>query len=143
VSLPTDCPLDPGEYFVAWGYGDRWTGYRHGDPAAGAYRFEHCCDCDRCLDALAELDPGAAERVRRRGVEAEADGVRRELAASSKRVDVGPVREHLRQLLASGRSMTSIAVEAGVDKTTLVRAMRPDVKRLHVRTAEAVLAVGA
>jgi hypothetical protein len=59
-----------------------------------------------------------------------------------KRVDVAPARGHIVELVAQGWSLTRIATAAGVDKTTLVRAMRPDVKRLHVRTAEAVLAVG-
>lgn len=122
---------------------DGWKAYRHGDVEAGAFRLERCCDCDRCLDALTGLDPGAAERVRRRVVEAEAERVRRELAVAARRVDVTPVRDHLRELLEGGRSMTSVAVDAGLDRTTLNRVLRPDVRRVAAATASAVLAVGA
>jgi DNA-binding phage protein len=133
VPLPDGCPLDPTEYASAWpaigGGGSVTRG--HGDPLMNAYELVKC-GCEVCLARLGEIDPDELERAHERIA-----------AAAPKRVDVGPAREHLRRLLAVGRSMTSIAAEAGVDKTTLVRAMRPDVKRLHVRTAEAVLAVGA
>jgi hypothetical protein len=141
VELPPDCPYSPGEYFVAWPFMGGWKGFRHGDPAAGEYRLEHCCDCGVCLATLAELNPLAAERVRRRAAEAEAERQRLAAVASHRKVDVVPAREHLRQLLATGRTMTSVAVDAGLDRTTLNRVLRPDVVRVRADTAQALLAV--
>ena len=37
---------------------------------------------------------------------------------------------YLRELLEGGRSMTSVAVDAGLDRTALNRVLRPDVRRV-------------
>jgi hypothetical protein len=86
----------------AWRIGDGWKCYRHGDIEAGASRLEFSCDCERCLGALEEINPYAAIRKRQRLAEAEAEAEhqRLEVVATHRKVDVGPAREHLRQLLA-------------------------------------------
>jgi DNA-binding phage protein len=44
--------------------------------------------------------------------------------------------------VAAGRTLTAIAVAAGLDRTTLNRVLRPDVKRVRASTSAALLAVG-
>ena len=56
-------------------------------------------------------------------------------------VDVGPVADHVRRLLAGGMSRSEIAVAARFDRTTVGRVLRPDVRRVAAVTAEALLAV--
>jgi hypothetical protein len=54
-------------------------------------------------------------------------------------VDIGPVRAMIVELL-EGMSRTELAV-AGIDKTTIARLLRPDVRAVRADTAEALLAV--
>jgi hypothetical protein len=132
VPLPPDCPLDPREYaqaWRAWGPGPQWVTRVHGDPLLNAHGLARC-GCEVCLARLGEIDPDEHRRA-----------LERIAAAAPKRCDVGPAREHLRRLLAGGRTMTSVAVDAGLDRTTLNRVLRADVRRVNVATAEALLAV--
>ena len=55
-----------------------------------------------------------------------------------RRLDIGPVRERLRALLEAGMTYTDIAVAAGIDRTTLYRILRPDVRGVHIDTATAL-----
>ena len=111
-----------------------WQAPYHG---MGSMEALELCGCAKCLDELT---------TRRRLVERERwrqEHPGERWSARACTVEVGPVREHLRALLDAGMSRTEVAVAAGVDRTTLSRVLRADVRRVHADTATALLAVGA
>lgn len=55
--------------------------------------------------------------------------------------DVGPVRERVQALLAAGLTRQQLAERTGLDRTTINRLLRRDVRRVHTDTAAALLAV--
>ena len=58
-----------------------------------------------------------------------------------KRVDAKPVRDHVLELLAAGMSRDEIATAAGIDRSTVVRALKPYAAKVSCETAAALLAV--
>jgi hypothetical protein len=129
------CDLDPAEFNVAtasWrGDQRRWVACRHG---VGSFDMVDACGCDVCATRAATMRAPRHPAVTRRPPAPPAE---------PRTVDVAPVREHVEQLLAAGMSRKSIAVAAGIDRTTVNRLLRADVTRVHVDTAETLLAVVA
>ena len=104
----------------------RWKAFHHGAPVEHALVL---CDCPVCVERLGQLT------------------TRREpppppQPEPPKRVDAGPVREHVLELLGSGMSRDGIATAAGVDRSTVCRVLQPYAARVSVDTAAALLTVG-
>jgi hypothetical protein len=112
--------------------GGYWEAPQHG---AGSGEQLARCTCWACHHELARRR-SAGERARWRE---EHPGV--PFPSPLRTSEVGPVREHLAGLLAAGMTRTEVAVAAGVDRSTINRLLRPDVRRVADATAAAVLAV--
>lgn len=141
------CDLDPFEFNLHtawWGPPNEfsspngWRASHHG--VGGDEKALRRCGCGPCME-MAEYWRQSFEQAARYGPAALA---RRPPAEPVERtVPVGPVMKHLRQLAASGMSHTEIARAAGLDRSTLYRCRRADVKRVAESTASALLAVKA
>ena len=126
------CDLDPLTFIVAAAFWHpvslRWMAPMHGKAVANVAVMD-ACGCLACV--------GGARLVRswRQGPPAPPLPE----PEPPKRVDVGPVRERVLELLASGWSRDEIATAAGVDRSTVCRLLRPYAARVSVDTAAAVL----
>jgi hypothetical protein len=133
-SDPTE--FDPGVVNTAamrWNpHGRCWQAPRHGGGAS-----EQLARCS-CWECRAELGRRRLANQRARWRD-EHPG--RPFPGPRQTVEVDTVREHLAVLFAAGMTRLDVAVAAGVDRSTLGRLLRPDVRRVHVDTAAAVLAV--
>lgn len=116
----------PNEYFPSG-----WRAMKHGVPVNREHLL--ACGCPLCMEGYEKLVRWAAPPVR---------PPEPEPVEPPRKVDVGPVRAHVLELLDT-MSRGEVAVAAGVDVTTIARLLRPDVRQVTVETAEAVLAVAA
>lgn len=110
----------PNEYFPSG-----WRATKHG---CGLTETMRRCGCPICFER--------AEVLERRHVPPPPPP-----EPEPKRLEVAPVAEHVRRLLAGGMSRTQLAVAAGIDRTTITRLLREDVCRVSVDTAERLLGI--
>lgn len=95
-------------------------------------RKQHNCRCEPCTDAIREYDRTRA-RLRRQG------------RPTTDLVDAEPARTHLRNLLAAGHALPSLASAAGMRKDDFASVLYPVrgslAKRIRAGRARRILAV--
>ena len=107
-------------------YPTGWRAARHGCSTIELLR---ACGCPICTERAEVVEQG------------ERPGELKSEPEPPRRVDVEPVRQRIAELLACGWSRRQIAAAAGVDSTTIIRALRPEVRQVHVDTSTALLAL--
>ncbi len=129
------CPLDPAIYIVAVAFvrpvTGEWAAPKHG-CAVGDVAAMDRCGCAACVAGAARVRSWRG-RPAPRPAEPEPE---------PKRTDAGPVRQHLLELLDAGISRDEIATAAGIDRSTVVRSLKPYVAKVSCAAAAALLAVG-
>ena len=137
-SPPGPRSLDPSEFNLAsawWGppnvhFPSGWRAFHHGAGVTAEHLAGCCPLCDERL-----------EQLRPRPVGSQLPTAVPPAPEPPRTVDVGPVRAHVRELLATGVSREAIAVTAGIDATTIGRVLLVDVPGVLAKTATALLAV--
>ncbi len=128
------CDLDSAEYNLTsawWGppnehFPSGWRALRHG---CGPIADMRACACPVCWERAERIDhrPGPPPPPE----------------SEPKRVETGPVRDHVLELLAAGMSRDEIAIAAGIDRSTVCRLLKPYAAKVSCETAAALLAVTA